>query len=136
MDFIGHIGQDATVTVIDGNRKVINFSVAMTEKWKNAQGVQMEHTTWVRCSRFTDNAQVAEYLKKGTQVYVTGKPSTNPWQGQDGQLHADLQCVVMQVQLLGSKRTDQQPVAAGSAPAQQQTPGPADLTQPMDDLPF
>ena len=66
---IGHLGKDAVVTSVLG-KTVINFSVAHTEKFKDASGAVKEKTTWVDCSNWTDKTAIAPYLKKGTQVYV------------------------------------------------------------------
>jgi hypothetical protein len=54
---------------------VANFSVAVSEKWKNKQtGQQEEHTEWVRCVAFRRTAEVCgQYLKKGSKVFVAGK---------------------------------------------------------------
>ena len=70
---IGHLGKDCVVNTVNG-KSVINFTVAHSEKFKDASGVQKDRTIWVDCAYWTDRTAVAPYLKKGTQVYVEGNP--------------------------------------------------------------
>jgi single-strand DNA-binding protein len=100
---IGHLGKDATVNNVNG-KNVINFSVAHTEKWKDANGQEQNKTTWVDCSYWTDRTAVAPYLKKGTQVYVEGVPDVRTWTGNDGKQGASLSVRIFSVQLLGSPK--------------------------------
>ena len=69
LEVIGHIGKDATVNEYNG-KKVINFSVAHSEKYKDASGNVVNKSVWVDCAYWVESTAVAQYLKKGTQVYV------------------------------------------------------------------
>jgi single-strand DNA-binding protein len=69
LQVIGNLGKDGVVNNVNG-KNVINFSVAHTEKFKDAQGVQKDKTIWVECAYWTDRTGIAPYLKKGTQVYA------------------------------------------------------------------
>lgn len=75
---IGRLGQDAQVNNVNG-KNVINFSVAYSEKFKNQQGEDSEKTTWVSCAYWTEKLNVANYLKKGTLVYIEGKPEAKTY---------------------------------------------------------
>jgi single-strand DNA-binding protein len=145
---IGHLGKDAVVNLVNG-KNVINFSVAHSEKWKDAQGQPMEKTTWVDCSYWTDKTAVAPYLKKGTQVYVEGQPEVRTYQANDGTTKATLSVRVGSIQLLSSASNDnsqgqaREPYARQAAPASvynQPKPMPqyASAAQgaPEYDLPF
>jgi single-strand DNA-binding protein len=66
---IGHLGKDATVNNVNG-KTVINFTVAHSEKYKDAQGDRQSKTTWVDCAWWSDRSAIVPYLKKGAQVYV------------------------------------------------------------------
>jgi single-strand DNA-binding protein len=144
LQVIGNLGKDALVNNVNG-KNVINFTVAHTERFKDAQGNLKDKTTWVDCAYWTDRTAVAPYLKKGTQVYVEGQPDVRTYTTQDGRNGASLTLRVQSVQLLGSKSEggsnegggsgyQQAPSYAQSAPAASSSP--ADLTEPMDDLPF
>ena len=73
LQVIGHLGRDAQVNNVNG-KNVINFTVAHSERFKDAQGNQKDRTIWVDCAYWTDRTAVAPYLKKGTQVYAEGQP--------------------------------------------------------------
>ncbi len=143
LQVIGNLGKDAIVNNVNG-KNVINFTVAHTERFKDAQGVQKDRTTWVDCAYWTDRTAIAPYLKKGTQVFVEGQPDVRTYQTQDGRQGASLTLRIASVQLLGSKNNEggaapantnyqSAPVAAQSA---QSVPAAGELTEPLDDLPF
>lgn len=131
MTAIGHLGKDAIVNDVNG-KKVINFSLCHTEKWKDAQGAEQTRSIWVDCSYWTDKTAIAPYLKKGTQVYVEGQPDVRTYTTQDGRNGATLSCKVMSVQLLGGGTgTAQGTQTAGAAPA-----SGGNVASPDMDLPF
>ena len=146
LQVIGNLGKDAIVNNVNG-KSVINFTVAHTEKFKDAQGNLKDKTTWVDCAYWTDRTAVAPYLKKGTQVYAEGQPDVRTYTTQDGRSGATLSLRVLSVQLLGAKSSDgggSSSNAGGnnyqSQPAYSQpataAPSANDLTEPLDDLPF
>lgn len=105
LQVIGNLGKDAIVNTVNG-KTVINFSVAHTEKYKDAQGNPVDKTIWVECAYWTDKIAVAPYLKKGTQVYVEGTPDVRSYTTQDGRNGATLSLKIQSVQLLGGKTGD------------------------------
>lgn len=126
LQVIGHLGKDAIMNNVNG-KTVINFSVAHSEKHKNAQGVEVNHTLWVDCSFWTDRTKIAEYLKQGTLVYVTGKPGVETYKNNQGVTVAKQRLRVNDIQLLSAKKDGE-------------TTTPAEASQPTanseDDLPF
>jgi len=100
LQIVGNLGKDCIVNEVNG-KKVINFSVAHTERFKDSQGNQQERTTWVECAYWTDRTAVAEYLKKGKMVYAEGSPFADPYQNKEGQPAATLRMRVQTIQLLG-----------------------------------
>lgn len=136
LQVIGNLGKDCIVNTVNG-KNVINFTVAHTERFKDAQGVQKDRTTWVDCAYWTDRTGIAPYLKKGQQVYTEGTPEVKTFQRQDGTAGASLTLRVVNIQLLGSANR-------GEGGSQQETPSsssaPAAYTpaagEPVDDLPF
>jgi single-strand DNA-binding protein len=99
---IGNLGKDANVKEVNG-KKVINFSVAHTEKFKNANGEDISKTTWVECAYWNDKTAVVPYLKQGTLVYVEGMPEADAYL-KDGEAKATLRLRVGTVQLLGGSK--------------------------------
>jgi single-strand DNA-binding protein len=117
---------------------VTNLTVATNESWKDKQtGEQKERTEWHKVAMFNRLAEVAaEYLRKGSQVYIEGKLRTRKWQDKDGNDRWTTEVVADEMQMLGgrsggggSASMNQDPGPA-SAPAQ---PGPDDFD---DDIPF
>lgn len=86
-NFIGNLGQDPEVKTTQAGKKIVNFSIAVTEKWKNAQGERQERTEWVRVNCFQDGlcGVIENYVKKGSKVYISGKMNTRSWDDQSGQ---------------------------------------------------
>lgn len=78
ISLIGRLGQDAVVNTVNG-KTVINFSMAYSEKFKNQQGEDVDKTTWVSCAYWTDKLNVSNYLKKGTMIYMEGKPEAKTY---------------------------------------------------------
>jgi single-strand DNA-binding protein len=132
LQVIGNLGKDAVVNNVNG-KSVINFNVAHTERYKDAQGVQKDRTTWVDCSYWTDRTAVAPYLKKGTQVYVEGTPDVRSYTTADGRQGASLTLRIASVQLLGAKPSGgaESPSSPSYAPSV-----PTTNDEPIEDLPF
>ena len=102
LQVIGNLGKDCVTNTVNG-KNVINFNVAHTEKFKDAQGNQKDKTIWVDCAYWTDRTGIAPYLKKGTQVYVEGSPEVRTYAKNDGTTGASLTLRVGSVQLLGKQ---------------------------------
>jgi single-strand DNA-binding protein len=104
---IGILGNDAEVKEISG-AFVVNFSVAHSEKKKNGD----YETTWVQCSLWSQNRpKVAEYLKKKTPVYVSGKPKANGYKSREGVIKSEIRLLVRDIELLpGLRNSDSEEI--------------------------
>jgi single-strand DNA-binding protein len=100
---IGHLGQDATINQVSG-KNVINFSVADTEKFKNKDGQEVSKTVWVNCSYWTERVTVKDFLKKGTLVFIDGKPEVKIYVDKNNESQPQLHMRVSTLQLLSSKQ--------------------------------
>ncbi|MEP7278073.1 MAG: single-stranded DNA-binding protein [Bacteroidota bacterium] len=137
---IGNLGKDCVTNTANG-KNVINFNVAHTEKYRDAQGNQKDKTIWVECAYWTDKTGIAPYLRKGTQVYVEGAPEVRTYQKSDGTTAASLTLRVFTVQLLGNRSDNAGPAQGGyNAPAaatmSNNTISQNDISGAADDLPF
>lgn len=163
LNVIGHLGKDAIVNNVNG-KSVINFSVAHSEKVRDAQGNTNDKTVWVECAYWTDKVAIAPYLKKGTQVYAEGNGDVRSYTTNDGRSGTNLTLRVLNIQLLGGKAEGENSGGGNynnnnagnnyTAPTnnnyqqplpQQQpqqnynkpaAPSANELTEPLDDLPF
>jgi len=85
---LGRLGRDPEVVSLNDGNKIIKFSVATSERWKDRNsGEQRERTEWHNVVIFNENlGRIAEqYLRKGSQVYLEGQMQTRKWQDQNGQ---------------------------------------------------
>ncbi|MBX3101643.1 MAG: single-stranded DNA-binding protein [Bacteroidetes bacterium] len=149
---IGNLGGDAEVRDLPSGQKVISFSVAHTEKFTDRNNQLQERTTWVRCSYFrpSDRVAVAQYLTKGTQVYVEGTPDARGYTTRDGQQGVSLELNVRDLQLLGTRgsgggegggmsASSTRPAGGGYGnmpAASSSAPEPLPPVSEEDDLPF
>ena len=148
---IGNLGADPETRYSAGGSAVTNIRLATNETWKDRQsGEQQERTEWHRVVFFSRLAEIAaEYLRKGSTVYVEGRLQTRKWQGQDGQDRFTTEIVANEMQMLGGRGGDSMPQGGGdrggdSAPPRRRPaaasgggqPAPAPAEDFDDDIPF
>ena len=144
LQVIGNLGKDCVTNTVNG-KNVINFNVAHTEKFRDAQGNQKDKTIWVECAYWTDRTGIAPYLKKGTQVYAEGTPEVRTYPKNDGTTGISLTLRVQSVQLLGSRGEgggggysggsgSEGGYASQAGPSRVASAG--EINEPIDDLPF
>ena len=102
---IGNLGADPETRYTAGGSAVTNVRLATTDSWRDKQsGEQQERTEWHRVVFWGRLAEIAaEYLRKGSQIYVEGRIQTRKWQGQDGQDRWTTEIVGNEMQMLGSR---------------------------------
>ena len=147
---IGNLGRDAETRFTPSGASVTNFSIATTRRVKNGQtGEWRDETDWHDIVLWRSE-NVAQYLTKGTQVYVEGRLQTRSWEGQDGQkkYRTEVVCDGGQGLMLlsgrdgGGRRSDdfsqeprsQAPPAGGGGGGGQR--GGDDMGVTDDDVPF
>ncbi len=84
---VGNLGRDPEIRTTQDGRKIANFSLATSERWKDRNsGEQRERTEWHRVVIFNEGlVGVAEnYLRKGSTVYIEGQLETRKWTDQSG----------------------------------------------------
>ena len=84
---VGNLGRDPEVRSTQDGTKIVNLSIATSERWKDRNsGEQREKTEWHRVVIFNEQlANVAEqYLSKGSTVYLEGQLQTRKWTDQQG----------------------------------------------------
>ncbi|MCH7830787.1 MAG: single-stranded DNA-binding protein [Proteobacteria bacterium] len=102
---IGNLGGDPEMRSMPSGSAVTNITIATNESWKDKQtGEQKERTEWHRVVMFDRLAEIAaEYLRKGSSVYIEGKLRTRKWQGKDGQDRYTTEIVANEMQMLGGR---------------------------------
>src|ERR1700753_3825827 len=84
---VGNLGADPETRAMPSGTTVANIRIATSESWRDKQsGEQQERTEWHRVALFGRLGEIAaEYLKKGSQVYIEGSLRTRKWQDNQGQ---------------------------------------------------
>ena len=128
---IGNLGKDPETRYVPSGAAVTNFSIAVSESWKDKQtGEDKERTEWINVEVWGKTAEAcAKYLEKGSQCYVEGKMQTDKWE-KDGVTRYSTKVRADNVQFLGSPRGGESRPAP-SAPAKSDQQKELD-----DDIPF
>lgn len=117
VQLIGNVGGDPEVRYTPNGRPTVLLSVATTDKWKDKQtGERQERTEWHRVVFWDGLAEiVAEYVRKGREIYVEGKNRTRKWTDKDGVDRWTTEIVASEMQMLGSKKPEAMPEAPSHA---------------------
>ncbi|MNI60560.1 single-stranded DNA-binding protein [compost metagenome] len=99
MEITGRLTADAAVRAVNGNRKVVNFSIAVNDSYRSG-GETKKVTTYFDCSYWL-NSGIAEYLKKGGLVQLYGRVGVNAYISGSGEAKASLTFHTSEVKLLG-----------------------------------
>jgi single-strand DNA-binding protein len=112
-NFTGNAGRDAEIRYLANGDAITSWSVAVKAGYgKN------EVTSWVSCSIYGKRGEaVADFIKKGNQIGVSGEGLLRTWDAKDGSKASSLECRVNDVTLLGSKNGDN-----GNTPSQDRKP--------------
>lgn len=102
---LGRLGQDPDVRTTASGTQVVNLNVATNEIGRaDEQGNRQDVTEWHRIVLFGRTAEVAaQYLSKGSQVYVEGRLQTRKWQDQNGQDRYSTEIVGSEMQFIGGR---------------------------------
>jgi single-strand DNA-binding protein len=102
---IGHLGADPETRAMPSGMTVANLRLATTESWKDKQsGEQQERTEWHNVALFGRLGEIAaEYLRKGSQVYIEGRLRTRKWQDKEGRDRYTTEIVGNDMQMLGGR---------------------------------
>ena len=127
---MGNLGADPEVRYLPSGSAVTNIRVATSESWKDRQtGEKQELTEWHRIVLFNRLGEIAaQYLRKGSKVFIEGAIRTNKWQDQNGADRYSTDIIASTMQLMDSKGT------GGSAPFDQNDQM-SDMPQDMTAMP-
>ena len=151
VQIIGRLGKDPELRYTQSGSPVCNLSVATDESYTGQDGNKVEKTEWHRITAFQRVAEnCANYLTKGSLIYVEGSLTTRKWQDQQGQDRYTTEIKAQRVQFLdrkgeGQGDTQQSPSRQQSAPrgntqrrTQEEYLGPRFPSEAsnMDEVPF
>lgn len=149
---IGNLGRDPETKSFPNGGSVTNVTVATSDSWRDKEGNQQERTEWHRVVFHSKLAEIAaQYLRKGSKVYIEGSLRTRKWQDKEGRDQYTTEVHANEMQMLDSRNTgggagggdDFAPAARSSgpsrgtgAPAARPSPAPAESSFEDDDIPF
>lgn len=148
---VGNLGADPDTRYMPSGKAVTNIRIATSESWKDKQtGDQQERTEWHAVVLYDKLGEIAaEYLRKGSQVYIEGSLRTRKWQDKEGKDRYTTEIIAQNMQMLGGRGGgsgggggysggDEQPRRASRPPQDERSaPPPADDGGGFDDdIPF
>lgn len=110
---IGRLTRDPEARTTPSGQQVTTFSVATNFRWKDKTGTQKDIAEYHNIVTWNKLAEIcAQYLKKGTQVYIEGRLQTRSWEGKDNVKRYTTEIIASDMMMLGSK-----PQGASSTPS-------------------
>jgi single-strand DNA-binding protein len=151
---VGNLGADPDTRYMPSGKAVTNIRIATSESWKDKQtGDQQERTEWHSIVMYDKLGEIAaEYLRKGSQVYIEGKLRTRKWQDKEGKDRYTTEVIASEMQMLGGRGGGSGGGSAGgfgggaggesrssrpaAAPAEDRAPAADEGGEFDDDIPF
>jgi single-strand DNA-binding protein len=102
---LGNVGKDPEIRSTGGGTMVANFTLATSDRQKDAQGNWQDRTEWHNLVAFTRLAEIVrDYVKKGSKLYIEGKIQTRSWDDKEsGQKRYRTEIIVNDLSLLSGR---------------------------------
>jgi len=98
VQLIGNVGQDIDVVNLESGKKLVKFSLATNETYKNDKGEKVTNTEWHNLIAWGKTAEIIEkYVEKGTQLAVRGKIAYNKYEDKDGNKRSKTEIVISEI---------------------------------------
>jgi len=138
---LGRLGKDPEMRATQGGMTIASFTLATSDRQKDAQGNWQDKTEWHNLVAFQRTAEIVrDYCKKGSQIFVEGKIQTRSWDDKEsGQKKYRTEILVNELSLLDSKGSgDGGGYSRSSSNSASSSSGPeyADQGITDDDIPF
>ncbi|HVM70122.1 MAG TPA: single-stranded DNA-binding protein [Anaerolineales bacterium] len=118
VQLIGRLGKDPESRFTPTGKKVVNFSLAVSSRWKSAEG-DKEHTEWVNLEAWGRLGEVCQqYLHKGSLIYVEGRLQTDRYDDKSGETKYYTKVVALSMQMLDRKPEEEPATAVEEPPAE------------------
>lgn len=115
---VGNLGGDPETRYTPQGTMNVNFSIAVSRRFKDSSGQDQERTTWFRITAWGKLAETIDglvqrgFVGKGRQVYVDGRIESREWTTNEGEKRTSLDVTANEFQMLGN-RPDGQGDAGG-----------------------
>ena len=128
----GHLGKDPELRYTSNGNAVLNFSLAVTRRWKGKDGSKKEETSWIDGEVWGNSAEnFQKYCQKGTNVFIDGAMKQESWEDKNtGKKRSKIVITVLGWQTCGQSGEQQE--------TQQNRPAEPDRREVVDDseVPF
>jgi single-strand DNA-binding protein len=109
VQLIGYLGKDPETRFTPIGKKVAQFSVAVTHRWRNSEGETKEATDWFNIEAWGRWGEVCqEYLHKGSLVYLEGRLRTDRVENQ-GEVRYFTKVILQHMQMLDKRHDEVEP---------------------------
>jgi single-strand DNA-binding protein len=116
VQLIGYLGKDPESKFTPTGKKVTQFSVAISNRWKSREGDAKEYTEWVNIEAWGRLGEICgEYLKKGSLVFVEGRLRTDKYEDK-GENRYFTKVVALAMQMLDRKPSEELVMAVDEEP--------------------
>lgn len=106
---VGNLGGDPETRYTPQGTMNVNFSIAVSRRFKDSSGQDQERTTWFRVTAWGRLAETIDglvqrgYVGKGRQVYVDGRIESREWTTNEGEKRTSLDVTANEFQMLGNR---------------------------------
>ena len=101
---VGRLGADPEMKYTSTGTGVCRFNLATSESWTGKDGQKQERTSYVRCAMWREVTTIAQYITKGTKIYVEGSPDADAYINKEGKAVGNLKINVRELEFLGSAK--------------------------------
>lgn len=116
VQLIGRLGKDPESHPTTTGKQVTQFSLAVSNRWKAADGGTKESTEWVNIEAWGRLGEICQqYLHKGSLIYLEGRLKTDKYE-KDGNQKYFTKVVALTMQML-EKKADEEPLSVDEEPA-------------------
>jgi len=136
---LGNVGKDPEVRHMQNGDSVVSVSVATSESWKDKNsGESKENTEWHRVTFYRKLAEVAaNYLRKGSSVYIEGRLETKKWTDKAGVERYTTGIVASEMKMLGkAPEAGERQAAPGCIISPVKAQAGHGFEDMVDDIPF
>lgn len=104
VQLIGNVGNDPEMTVLESGKKVVRFSLATNENYKNSKGEKVQSTDWHNVVAWNKTAEIIEkYAGKGKEIAIEGRLTSRSYETEEGEKRYVTEVIISEVLLLGVK---------------------------------
>ena len=111
VQLIGRLGKDPESRFTPTGKKVAQFSLAVSNRWKSAEGEAKEYTEWVNIEAWGRLGEICQqYLHKGSLVFLEGRLKTDKFDDKSGETKYYTKVVALSMQML-DRKPEEEPVS-------------------------